>query len=102
MRIKRKGVAHQHNRINAKCNFCETVVQFWQGEPGTVVEHTGWNKESWNVKWTCPVCDQENYEAYLTYGDDEEEKGLGVEKDHIMSIEEKEEMMEALKPISKE
>lgn len=101
MKVVFKGTANQHDLVHVICSHCGTNVTFWRGEPDTGVDYIGcYNEgEKFSVKWTCPVCGMKEtnciYHIDPVYG-----KGIqgleGIEKDRVLSPEEKAEMEAAM------
>lgn len=101
MKIIQRGVANMHDLVHVTCNHCETNVTFWRDEPDTRVDYVGTynDGQEFNVYWTCPVCDVPNAKTVI-YMDPiyVESDGTieGIEKQRVLTPEEKAEMEEAL------
>lgn len=103
MRIIYKGEANKHDLVHVTCKHCGTNVTFWRGEPNTKLDYIGTYDDGsrFHAIWTCPVCNVEE-EAYVNHIDpiyDDTTMGRfdGVEKDRVLTIEEKAEMEKVIK-----
>ena len=97
MEILHTGRAHKHDRITVTCSFCDSIVSFWRDEPGTETEYIGDETDMWIVKFKCPVCETETTERVGMYDASASLYGMGLEKDRVLSKEEKEEIDEIFK-----
>lgn len=102
MRIIHKGVANRHDLVHVTCKHCGTNVTFWRGEPNTKLDYIGAYDDGSRFRaiWTCPVCDVEE-DVYVNHVDPIYDNVMGafdgVEKDRVLTVEEKAEMEEAMK-----
>ncbi len=101
MKVTKKGVANMHDLVHVTCSHCDTNVTFWRDEPDTEVEYIGCydSGERFTVRWECPVCHVPNKKTinYIKpiYGIHIETMD-GIERDRVLTPEEKAEMEEAL------
>lgn len=104
MKVVSKGTANKRDLVHATCKHCGTVVTFWRGEKKTSLDYimTDGNDDMarfW-AKWKCPVCEVEQavtvrHVTPIYTGTFVAENV--VEKDRVMTPEEKEEMERTLK-----
>lgn len=94
MKVLRKGEAHMHDRITVSCDFCDSTLQYWRDEPGTVTDYI--DEDCWRIELKCPVCGMELCKAVNKYKNIPGEGFLGLEKDVVLSKEEKAEIEELM------
>lgn len=100
MIVVKKGIKNMHDLVHARCNHCGTYVKFWRGEPDTITDYIGTydDGERFKVQWTCPICNV-NEEAIMIHINpvyDGIYDLIGIEKNRVLTPEEKAEMEAAL------
>lgn len=92
MKVLKEGKAHRRTKYICECNFCESKIQIWDGDPLAYphwIGHIG----AWELKFKCPVCG--SISVVRT-----DNNGLVVEKDALLSKEDKEEISNFVKNFS--
>lgn len=93
MKVLIKGEAHKHDKLIVDCDFCNTKVEFWRDEPGTVCDYVCTGSERWSIQYTCPVCGRDVLKIVGPYSEETDE---GIIKDFVMSKEDKENLEEVM------
>lgn len=101
MKIVKKGEANMHDLVHVTCDHCNTNVIFWRDEPNTRIDYFGTFDDGvrFNAYWTCPVCNVPNAKTVIHIDPIYEKLAgtiEGIEKDRVLTPEEKAEMEEAL------
>ena len=98
MKILHEGTAHLRDKHICECNFCETTVQIWYGDPMSKREWSGHSGVDYVMRFICPVCGAQNI---VRTHHDHHYDGLLIEESALMSKEDKKEV-EAFENFDKE
>lgn len=89
MKILHEGTANKRDKMTCTCDFCESELRIWHGDPMSHREWDGHNEVHYVLNFICPVCGSHN--VARTYHDTNKDEFI-LEEKALMNREDKEEV----------